>query len=494
MVDTGCMRVESDQRRGRPLATLALLGFVLLAGCGSSASTALDEASAPGAEGDSSRTTTTATIEPEPESDERSSSGEPGADVLDDHDDASTSGEDSTTTSDGDDVDRDAGVASDDAATDSAGAEELDGIDDLEPSPVTPSELPGTTGDPELDALIDELSAFVEAERGLNFQTRPQVDLLDDDEFRQAWIDLIADDARDNAVGYANFTDVYQAVGIISNDRSLEEIWSRFGDAGVLGYYETDSGAIRLRNGEINALAKTTLVHELVHALEDQNFDLARDSYDERDDEIAWAFSSLIEGSARVIENRYRATLSDAERAEEVAALNALPRSVSFSEFTSSFLELQFGRYNYGETFADALWAEGQSLLDETLLAPPTSSELLLNPASFLSGVPADSPVDPPPAEGTIIEDGVWGEAAWVALLSDTFDLDTAREIADGWGGDWYVAWREQDQTCVRIDLRADSASELDEYASALERWTGARNGREVTSPTPGLLRTTACG
>ena len=81
MVDTGCMRVESDQRRGRLLATLALLGFVLLAGCGSSASTALDEASAPGAEGDSSRTTTTATIEPEPESDERSSSGEPGADV-----------------------------------------------------------------------------------------------------------------------------------------------------------------------------------------------------------------------------------------------------------------------------------------------------------------------------------------------------------------------------------------------------------------------------
>ncbi len=352
----------------------------------------------------------------------------------------------------------------------------------------------GTSGDPELDALIDELAIFVEAERGLTFQRRPDIALLDGDEFANAWTELIANDAAENAESYENFTEIYHVMGIISPERSLEEIWNRFGDAGVLGYYDTTSKEIRLRAGEINTLTKTTLVHELVHALEDQVFDLDRESYGERDDEISWAFSSLIEGSARVIENRYRATLSQAELADANAALAALPRTVSLSEFTASFLELQFGRYNYGETFANALWVEGQADLDQAFLTPPTSSELVLDPASFLAGDDADALVSPPPADGQIMEEGVWGEAAWVALLADVTTLGEARQIADGWGGDWYVAWVDGTDTCVRIDLAADSTGELDEYATALTRWVSAVGGRELTSPEAGLLRLTACG
>lgn len=362
------------------------------------------------------------------------------------------------------------------------------------PSSVEPQpEPPVTSGDPELDALIDELAAFVEVERGLRFERRPEVALLDETEFANAWTQLVAEDAEENVESYANFTNIYAAMGIISSDRSLEEIWTRFGDAGVLGYYDTETEQVRLRAGEINTLTKTVLVHELVHALEDQVFDLDRDSYADRDDESSWAFSSLIEGSARVIENRYRSTLSQAELDDENAAIAALPRSVSLGEFNSSFLELQFGRYTYGETFADALWAQGQSELDQALVTPPTSSELIIDPASFLAGSAADSPVSPPPADGLVIEDGVWGEAAWVALLSDIVSLSEARNIADGWGGDWYVAWRDGSQTCVRIDLAADTANELVQYESALNRWVDAGSSRQLDSPSADLLRLTAC-
>lgn len=351
-----------------------------------------------------------------------------------------------------------------------------------------------TTGDPELDALIDELMVFVEAERGLRFTNRPDVALLDADEFSAAWTQLVTDDARENADDYETFTNIYQALGIISADLTLEDLWLAFGEAGVLGYYQSDTEQIRLRAGEVNALTRTTLVHELVHALEDQNFDIDRDSYGERDDEISWAFSSLIEGSARVIENRYRAAFSAAELEEEQAAIRALPRSVSLSDFTTSFLELQFGRYNYGETFAAALWAEGQPALDAALMAPPTSSELVLEPSSFIAGITADSPIAPPPAEGIVIADGVWGEAAWIALLADVYGVSEARGLADGWGGDWYVAWDDGDATCVRIDVRADNADELAEYASALGSWVTARAGRDLTLPDPDVVRITSCG
>ena len=358
---------------------------------------------------------------------------------------------------------------------------------------VPDTEPPTTTGDPELDALIDELAAFVEAERGLMFERRPEVALLDTDEFAAEWTRLISEDAAENTASYQNFTDIYQTMGIISPTSTLEEIWTRFGDAGVLGYYDSETEQIRLRAGEINTLTKTVLAHELVHALEDQIFDLDRDHYSDRDDEVSWAFSALVEGSARVIENRYRATLTQAELADENAALAALPRSVSFSEFTASFLELQFGRYNYGETFADALWAEGQSELDRTFVTPPTSSEQVLDPEQFLGGAAADSPVTPPAADGDIIEEGVWGEAAWVALLSDVVSLTDARVIADGWGGDWYVAWNAGDQTCVRVDVRADSQGELDQYETALTQWANAASGRTLSAPSQDVLRLDAC-
>lgn len=394
----------------------------------------------------------------------------------------------------------DAGSAESDGGSEtesvSSQSAELETVES-ESEPVQSAEAQTTTvstGNSELDLVIDELSAYVEEERGLTFTNRPQVELLDDDEFGEAWLDLVSQDAMEQATSYQDFTDIYRAMGIISNDATLEEIWIRFGEAGVLGYYETDSEAIVLRNGEIDALTRTTLVHELVHALEDQNFDLDREAYDDRNDEINWAFSALAEGSARVIENRYRASLSDDELAEERDAIAALPRSVSFSEFNQSFLELQFGRYNYGEVFADALWAEGQPALDEAFEEPPTASELILDPSSFIEGVAPDAPVDPPPADGNVFEEGVWGEAAWIALLSDTFATSTALDLADGWGGDWFVAWRNGDDTCVRVDVAADSADELSEYESALLQWADAGSGRELTSPEPDLLRLTSCG
>ncbi len=442
MVDTGTMAVRK-----------LLLALVVLAGCSSSVGTASD-----------ARDSTTTTSTPE----------------------TSTTAPSTTETS--------TTVASA-AETDSTAPEPSTTVETTTTSSSIPvADLPGTSGDPELDALVDELAAFVEIERGLNFERRPEIALLDSDEFADEWTRLISEDAAENAESFENFTNIYQTMGIISPDRTLEEIWTRFGDAGVLGYYDSETEQIRLRAGEINTLTKTVLAHELVHALEDQVFDLDRDHYSDRDDEISWAFSALVEGSARVIENRYRETLSEAERADENAALAALPRSVSFSEFTASFLELQFGRYNYGETFADALWAEGQSELDQTFIAPPTSSEQVLDPGQFLGGVDADSPVSPPPADGQIIEDGVWGEAAWVALLSDVVSLNEARDIANGWGGDWYVAWNEGDSTCVRVDLVADTDEELVQYETALERWSSAGDRRALRSPSPGLLRLDACG
>lgn len=345
----------------------------------------------------------------------------------------------------------------------------------------------------ELSRLLDELISFVEEERGHEFTKRPGVTLLDGPEFTAEWGSQIADDAAEHADEYMNYTDIYRAMGIIDDSSTLEEIWTRFGDAGVLGYYDPDRGDIVLRSGDITAFTKTVLVHELVHALDDQIFGIVRDAYDERTDEIDWTFSSLIEGSAGVIEERYRATLSAAERDEELAVQRALPRSVSLSEFTDSFLELQFGRYRYGDAFAEALWARGRDDFDDAFQDPPGTSEVVIDPAAFLAGTPADGAIEVPPADGDVFESGLWGEAAWAALFADSFGAAEGRSLADGWGGDQFVAWRTNTTTCVRLHVEADTPAALDNYALALEEWSRRAEGREVYYPTADLIRVTGC-
>ena len=357
--------------------------------------------------------------------------------------------------------------------------------------------LDGTSGASSgstLESLTTELISFVEQERGLTFAERPVVELLDNSSFGEAWTQVIADDAIENSTDYEDFTDIYRALGIVDGQRTLEEIWAGFGDGGVVGFYDSSTGTIKLRSGEITSYTETVLVHELVHALEDQVFGLDRSEDADRSNEIAWTFSALTEGSARVIEDRYRAQLSSAELAEETAVLAALPRTVSLSDFSTSFLELQFGRSRYGELFAEALWSEGQRAIDNAFENPPETSELVLDPGAYLRGTPSDPTVSLPSADGDVFASGVWGEAAWAAVLNDVFDRDDALDFADGWGGDSYVAWRTATGTCVRLHVGADSPADLDGFAAAIEEWASGQQGREIFYPTADIVRVTACG
>lgn len=389
---------------------------------------------------------------------------------------AATTRDDTSPTESGDDS----------ATTDSSSVDDVDIVD--------AAPAGGDQGDePTLDQLVAELIEFVEAERGLRFEQRPNVRALDTEEFAQAWVDVVSRDATENQADFSNYTAIYHALGVIDDGSSLEEIWTRFGDAGVIGYYDLDTKEIVLRGDEITALTETVLVHELVHALEDQVFGLDRAEFDGRTDEIDWTFSALQEGSARVIEARYRATFTRDEIDEEAAVQAALPRSVSLNDFTTSFLELQFGRYRYGEDFANALWATGQDRLDDALETPPQTSEEVVNPELFNSSGSDATSITPPVADGDVFMEGTWGQAGFAALFADVYDREEALQLSQGWGGDRFVAWRQGERSCVRIHVAADTPDDLDRYADALEDWAN-QGDRQIFFPTADLVRVTSCG
>jgi hypothetical protein len=336
---------------------------------------------------------------------------------------------------------------------------------------------------------VAELSAFVADQRELEFLRPVEVELLADEPF----VERLLDGAEENREEVDESERVLRALRLIGPDVELfESFTSFFGDA-VLGFYDPETDELVLRGAELTPYVRSTLVHELSHALDDQHFELHRPDVDEADDESALAFSALIEGVAIAIETAYSNTLSADEQeqasreAAEFAGRGAgnvvPPIVVSLVQFP----------YLAGPTFVGALLEDGgEARIDEAFRDPPTTSEEILEPSIYLRGEEPLS-VAAPPAGGPIIDEGSYGQWALYLTLSELIDGDTASRAAEGWGGDSYVAWDEGNRTCVRMAFAMDTPGDLAELDDAWRSWAES-HGDATVQATADVVTVTACG
>ncbi|MDQ3679425.1 MAG: hypothetical protein M3378_02555 [Actinomycetota bacterium] len=329
-----------------------------------------------------------------------------------------------------------------------------------------PPPAPATTP---LDTLVRQLQGFVERERGLTFKTPVKVSLLDDAAFGARV--LQTDDEDREEIERAQL--VLRAMGLLSRDVDLVKTVEGFVAAGVVGLYDPETKELVVRGGELSPSVRVTLVHELTHALEDQHFNLDRKDLG---DEASLGFSALVEGSALRLDEAYKRSLSPAERAqarkEESAQVDRVPPNVP--EVVQAALGFP---YVFGEDVVSALLKTGgNTRLDAAFADPPSSTEQVLDPRRYLN---EDEPraVPVPRADLPAFDDGEIGQLFLLLMLRSELGLNVARDAAEGWGGDRYVAWRQGELTCVRMDFVMDNPAENDELVKALSDWAQRRKG-----------------
>lgn len=361
-----------------------------------------------------------------------------------------------------------------------------------DPDESTTTTVPERPEDEDLESVVAELSAFVEAERGLEFREPVDVELAADAEFERRLLDDF--EAEDEA-DLRETERIFRALGFLDADDDLVEQLRGVLSGGVVGFYDPETDELVVRGGEPTPYARSTIVHELTHALDDQHFELDRPELDEADDETGFAFTSLVEGSAVTVEEAYQDTLSDEEQRrydEEEAAIGS---GTDFSQFPPILLDLIGAPYEFGPVLVDAITTHGgDEALDQAFVDPPVSSEQVLDPSRYLTG---DEPVrvPEPPAEGESFDQGTFGELLLFELLADGgVDTGTARDAAIGWGGDQYVAWREGGRTCLRVSFVGDTDTDTGEIAEALAEWAEAHPDAEVTTGDDGRPTLTSCG
>jgi len=262
----------------------------------------------------------------------------------------------------------------------------------------------------------------------------------------------------------------------------------------VAGFYEPKVQEFYLAAWLPLSEQKTVMAHELVHALQDQHFNLRRfEKWPKGDSDAELAAHALVEGEATVVMIQYdfeqQGMRLDVTRigslTEKMLEQNGDNDAAKYPVLTSAPAvlreTLQFP-YIYGAGFVQAMLKSGSwQALDSTYNSLPASTEQIMHPERFLSH---DNPVKVEMADLGAALGGEWkkadsditGEFGYTIALGEFINKGAASRAAGGWGGDRYALYENKSGAVVLAQYTAwDSAADAKEFFSAYSERTEKR-------------------
>ena len=340
--------------------------------------------------------------------------------------------------------------------------------------------LPGTENlPPEVTEELIELVGITEEVRGLQFVEMPVVTVVTEEELASRVQAQIAEDAEDFPADEA----LYQLLGLLSEDTNLEAMLTELYGEQVAGYYDGEVGelVVPMREDGFSVVQRATLIHELTHALTDQqfDFDLAFDAMIEEDrlDEAS-AYQALIEGDASLAEFHYLQTLSQSELGEffaealdvDTTALDAAPAFIQDSLIFPYDSGLAFNQQLYDD--------DGWASINEaygTMPGLPGTTEQVITPSDFGRDLPSEvtAPEVTVPAY-ELERTSVWGELGFRLMIDQVLGEDIGVDAADGWGGDAYSQWFDGTNAAMVLVFQGDTDRDTEELRVALASYAEA--------------------
>lgn len=268
-------------------------------------------------------------------------------------------------------------------------------------------------------------------------------------------------------------------LGLVPGDFDLESTMLELLSGNLAGLYEPRLNLMLLRDGLADAEAEVTLLHELVHALQDQHYDLSEIVEWRADDsDVSSALSSLAEGDAT------SAMLDGALPAGQTALSIPLEQVEQqfFSQLDSPapavLMRSLFAPYLDGLRFVHELrerggWAE----VDRVWKHPPQTTEQVLHLEKYDQFEPAIEVAVPaaPPGKWVEVLHDVWGEQTLRIVLEEWTDRATARAAATGWGGDRIVAFEQGENRAMAWHIVFDDSADAQEMFAAAKHGGGGQ-------------------
>ncbi|MFQ6100805.1 MAG: hypothetical protein ACE5OS_06170 [Anaerolineae bacterium] len=342
-------------------------------------------------------------------------------------------------------------------------------------SPTTPPSLfpstlqEGIWSQVQAARLFDQIAHEVETLRGLSPRAEVPLSFLEEREMTRLLRQLHAE--RDPEARLLPYT----ALGL------LPEVPISIHAHQVAGIYVPEQEQLYIATGQRanSADDQAVLAHAHAHALQDQHFDLEAMGARATTTDSTLAVEALVEGDATLLTAFYGyedVAAADWEHLTELVLQAEQPDYGEELDHSEAWVRLQRFPYWEGRQFAEALFQSGGwEAINRAYTAPPRSTEQVLHPERYIEGRDEPARVVVPNLSDVLGEDwtlvlqDTLGEFVTGLYLDEVLPQDTAWQAADGWGGDTFVVWEQEDGGRVRVWRTIwDSTAEAEEFESAL--------------------------
>jgi len=297
-------------------------------------------------------------------------------------------------------------------------------------------------------------------------------------------------------------------LGLVNANFRLRDYVVRLLREQVAGFYEPKTKEFYLAAWLPVADQKRVIAHELVHALQDQHFNLRRfEDWPKGDSDAELAAHALVEGEATLVMieydfeqqgmkldmNKVGALTDNMIEQDTDSDAKAYPVLANAPKVLKE--NLQFP-YLYGAGFVGAvLKNRSWQALDTSYATLPASTEQIMHPARFLI---RDDPVkiEMPDLAGTLgskwkkADADVNGEFGYLVALAEFISKRTARNAAAGWGGDRYALYENKATGALVLvqyttwDTENDAREFFDAYSERTQkRYKLAKPGESNSQP-----------
>jgi len=316
---------------------------------------------------------------------------------------------------------------------------------------------------------IEDLVRAAESVRQLRLRRPVRIEIEDGEAIANSLRAQIEDDEIERA------RLVYGALGLLDAEEDLQSMFAGVLGEQVIGYYDPDTGRLVVREDVMAGLAgafgpeetqeaRLVLVHELVHALQDQRLGLGESYKKERTADADNAFRAVVEGDATLamLAHALRqqgiplsAATAGIQQMGDYVDLNALVRGEKLDDAPAILRVTLVAPYLQGLQFVAAAQGRGGwPAVNNAHRRPPATSEQVLHPEKFFARERGEE-IEIPDNEGVLaagftrIEEDTLGELELSVYLGQGHPSGTDDEAAAGWAGDRLAVYVRGDEAAV---------------------------------------------
>ncbi len=285
---------------------------------------------------------------------------------------------------------------------------------------------------------------LIENALGVKYKTPPKIELRSRDQVREFLLQKLREPEIQKQM--ANQEATYKLLGMLPDTMHLADFFVKVLTEQIIGYYDPKTKVLYVVNGAPEEYVGITIMHELVHALQDQYVNLDSLEHISGDDDRAAAVQAVIEGQA-TYEQAYimaggsgnlaaqmpggwenmRSTIREAQQTQPV-----------FSSAPMVIQETLLFPYINGSDFVRRFKAREPKKFPLYDL-PVSTEQVMHNDAFFGKKRVVPDVVQLPSVPGTLDQNDFGEFGTRLFIYRHTGDQDQSIRAAAGWAGDRYL-------------------------------------------------------